>query len=335
MLRKLAYTFLFVINLILLGLTGSSCAERPLGMAVEFTDHAACAYVAKNKGWFKEAGLNLKTYESYLTGMALASALVRGDIDVAYICLVPAINAHANANVPIKIVTGTHKYGYGLVVDPTRIRTVNDLLRSNVRIGCVREGGAVDVLLRRVLDKCHLDKKILGKIQRMNPPKQVLAIKMGHLDAAFLPEHYATMAEEFGFQMLLNSQDIWPMMQGSVLVVKQDLIENSPQIVKTLVKVSQKATEWINQHPYETAKIVAKELEIAGENIFPIKLKGSVNKLKITPDIIHRSMSRLDYTTSIDPKIIQDTINYLSELGYIRKTFKAEEILDLRFNEQA
>src|SRR4030042_4566465 len=85
----------------------------PIGMAVEFMDHAACAYISQNKGWFEEEGLNLTSYESYVTGMALASALARGDIQVAYMCLIPAINVYANAKVPIKIVAGTHKYGYG------------------------------------------------------------------------------------------------------------------------------------------------------------------------------------------------------------------------------
>ncbi len=44
-----------------------------------------------------------------MTGMALASAMARGDIEVAYICLVPAINVYANAEVPLKIVAGTLK----------------------------------------------------------------------------------------------------------------------------------------------------------------------------------------------------------------------------------
>lgn len=79
-------------------------------MAVEFMDHAACAYISQDKGWFEEEGLNLTSYESYVTGMALASALARGDIRVAYMCLIPAINVYANAKVPIKIVAGTHKY---------------------------------------------------------------------------------------------------------------------------------------------------------------------------------------------------------------------------------
>jgi NitT/TauT family transport system substrate-binding protein len=106
---------------------GNDEEKASIGMAVEFTDHAAAAYVAQDKGWFDEEGLDLSAYESYVTGMALASALARGDTEVAYMCLVPAINAYANAGVPIKIVAGTHRYGYGLVVNPDRIRDIEDL----------------------------------------------------------------------------------------------------------------------------------------------------------------------------------------------------------------
>jgi len=59
--------------------------------------------ISQDKGWFEEEGLNLASYESYVTGMALASALARGDIQVAYLCLVPAINVYANAKVSIMV----------------------------------------------------------------------------------------------------------------------------------------------------------------------------------------------------------------------------------------
>lgn len=303
-----------------------------IGMAVEFTNHAACAYISQDKGWFEEEGLNLTTYESYVTGMALASALARGDIQVAYICLVPAINVYANAKVPIKIVAGTHKYGYGLVVNPDKIKSVKDLERSDIRLGCVREGGAVDVLLHRIIDKYNLNKeKILNRIQRMNPPKQVLAIKMGQLDAACLPEQWATMAEESGFKMLLTSKEVWPEMQGSVLVVKEDLIRDHPEIVSKLIKVSQKATNWLNQHPQQAAEIIARQLQIARGSLFPIDTAEEVGKLDITPEVLFRSMERLEFSTNIELKIVQETIDYLVELGYIKSSFKAENILDLGF----
>ena len=303
-------------------------------MAVEFMDHAACAYIAQDMGWYEEEGLELTAYESYVTGMALAAALGRDDIQVAYLCLVPAINVYANAGVPIKIVAGTHKYGYGLVVDPDKIKTVEDLENSDIRIGCVREGGATDVMLHKTMDEYHLDEdKILDNIQRMNPPKIVFSIQTGQLDAAFLPEQWATMAEDLGFEMVVMSQDVWPEMQGSVLVVKQSLIDNHPDIVEKLVEVSRRATDWANQNPEEAAEIMSRQLQLAGTDILPEALGDSTGSLDITAELLLRSMSRLEYTLSIDPEIVQQTIDYLAELGYISSSFDASEILDLSFLE--
>lgn len=330
-------TLRIIVVLFVLGffITGS-CAEKEdvsIGMAVEFMDHAASAYVSQYQGWFEEEGLNITSYESYVTGMALASALGRGDIQAAYICLVPAINAYANAKVPIKIVAGTHKYGYGLVVDSNKIECIQDIEREEMRIGCVREGGAVDVLLHKTINKYNLNEnKVLSNIQRMNPPKQLLAIQMGRLDAAFLPEQWATMAEDLGYRMLLMSQDAWPEMQGSVLVVKTELLEDYPEVVRKLVKVTEKATNWINQNPEKAAEIVAKQLSMDGEDILPAQIKNiDMNMIEFSTETLFKSMGRLNYSTDIDISTVQSTINFLEELGYIKDTFNAEDLLDLRF----
>ncbi|MBA7580132.1 hypothetical protein ES708_22023 [subsurface metagenome] len=334
---KKIFTVFILLGILFFTFFGECFSEKetPIGMAVEFMDHAACAYISQDKGWFEEEGLNLAPYESYVTGMALASALARGDIQVAYLCLVPAINVYANAKVPIKIVAGTHKYGYGLVVNPEKIKSVKDLEKPGIRIGCVREGGAVDVLFHKTIDKYNLnEKKILNNIQRMNPPKQILAINTGQLDAAFLPEQWATMAEESDFKMLLMGQDVWPEMQGSVLVVKEELIRDHPEVVEKLVKISQRATDWINQHPQEAAEIVARQLQEAGGNIFPVEITDMTTKTEITPEVLLMSMNRLEYTTDIDLVVVQEAIDYVARLGYIKSSFKAEDILDLSFIEQ-
>jgi len=328
-----------IFSLVLAGMlsliAAGGCAEKgdtSIGMAVEFMDHAACAYISQDKGWFEEEGLNLTAYESYASGMALASALARGDIEVAYICLVPAINAYANAGVPIRVVAGTHKYGYGLVVNADKIKTVTDLEKPDIRFGCVREGGAVDVLMHKIIDTYHLDEaRVLSNVQRMNPAKQVVAIKTGQLDAALLPEQWATMAEESGFTMLLMSQDVWPEMQGSVLVVKEDLINDYPEMVRKLIMVTQRATDWGNRYPEEAAEIVARQLQAAGSEVLPVEVADTASSLAITPEVLLRSMQRMEYTTGIDPVMVQATIDYLAELGYIKSGFSAGDILDLRF----
>jgi len=306
----------------------------PIKMAVEFTDHAACAYISQEKDWFKEAGLDIISYESYATGMALASAMGRGDIQVSYMCLVPAIILYANAKIPIRIVAGTHKYGYGLVVNPDKVKTINDLEKSEIQMGCVREGGAVDVLLHKIIEEYDLNEDdIVANLNRMSPPKQILAMQVDKLDAVLVPEQWATMAEELGFNMLLTSQDIWPGMQGSVLVIKAELLDNHPDIVKKLVKVTDKSTDWINHNLKEAAEIVTRQLYADHEAILSTEIENNLtmNKIEFTKDTLFKSMHRLEYTTDIDIVMVQDTINYLEKLGYIQKAFKAEEILDLRF----
>lgn len=317
---------------VIVAFEGAADRERQIGVAIEFMDHAAAAYIAQDKGWYKKQGLKLSGYKSYITGMALAAALARRDIQVAYVCLVPAINAYANARVPIKIVAGTHKYGYALVANPKIVTKVQDLAKPGLRIGCVREGGAVDVLLNRTIEKYSLDRnEILRKVQRMNPPKQLLAIKARQLDAVFLPEQWATMAEDLGFEMIMSAQDIWPGMQGSVLLVKEELILRQPELVSKLVAVTRTATNWINRHPEKSAKAMARQLSITGKDVIPLEAARFTARLEITPETLLRSMKRLEYSTDISLEDVQEMIDYAARLGYIKNPIRAEEILDTRF----
>jgi NitT/TauT family transport system substrate-binding protein len=303
-------------------------------MAVEFVDHAASAHIARNQGWFEAEGLNVTAFDNYITGMALATALGRGDINAAYICLIPAICAYANGKVPLKVVCGTHTYGYGLLVDPERVKTVKDLEKPDISLGCSREGSPLDCLLHKMIDKYRLDEdKILNKVQRMPPPNVLLALKMGQLDAGFCCEQFPTMGEELGLKELLMAQDVWPEMQGSVLIVTDDLLRDHPEIVKKLVKITQRGIQYIHEHPEEAATIVAGELTIAGKEVLPLKIGEVAAELEITPEVILRSLTtKMECTTTIDPKMVQGEIDYLAELGYIKR-FNAEDILDLRFLE--
>jgi len=308
--------------------------QRPIRLAVEFTDHAAGAFVAMRKGFFKENGLNVTAFNYYITGPALAAALGREDIDAAYICLIPAIAAYANAKVPIKIVAGMHKYGYALVVNESKVKTVKDLEKPDVRISCVNKGSPPDVLLNKLIEEYQLDKeKILSKVQYMPPPNIILALKAGLVDAAFLPEQYPTMAEELGFKVLLTAQDLWPDMQGSVLVVKEDLIKKDPETVRMLVKATQQGIRYVQKNLEESSQIVAEELQVAGKQILPSEVANVAGQLRITPSTISKSLTtRVICDDRVDVKAVQDTIDYMAKLGYIH-WFRAEDILDLSFLE--
>jgi NitT/TauT family transport system substrate-binding protein len=139
------------------------------------------------------------------------------------------------------------------------------------------------------------------------------------------------MAEESGFEMMLLSQDIWLGMQGSVLAVKQDLLDSHPEIVEKLVRVTQEATGWTNGNPDEAAVIMARQLGGVGSDFLLAEVADFVSQLEVTPQVLLRSMERLEYTTDVEPGVVQGTIDYLVELGYIKQSFDAAEILDLRY----
>ena len=320
---------LFLVGAFVIIIMGANCIDKNVNkltrIAVEFNNHAACAYIADAKGWFEEEGLELlPVFQIYESGAAIAAALTRGDIQVGYMGLTAAIMAYARG-VPVKVIAGIHKYGYGLVARP-ELKEIEDL--HNKTIGCLREGTVTDLLLNLMIDKYYL-KNVT--ILRMSPSKQVIALIAGKLDAAFAPEQHATISESRGFPMLIMSQDLWPNMQGDVLVVRTELIKNNPGLVIGLVKVTQKATAWINEHPDDTAEIMAKQLRVAGEEMFLAKEAGLTANSEITPEVISRSMDRVEYATNINPRIVQDMIDYMVGLGYIKEGIKAADILDLRY----
>jgi len=72
--RLLALSLIGILMIILLG---GSCVhksvEQPIGIAVEFNNHAACAYIAHTKGWFEEERLELlPVFQIYESGAVIA-----------------------------------------------------------------------------------------------------------------------------------------------------------------------------------------------------------------------------------------------------------------------
>jgi NitT/TauT family transport system substrate-binding protein len=310
--------------------------DKPIRIAVEFNSHAVPAYVAMEKQLYKAEGLSFTTYASYATGASLAAGLTRGDVDAAYICLIPAINAHANAGVPIKVLCGTHLYGYGLAVNPEKVHAVADLEKPDIRVGTLGEGTAVDTLMHSVMEQHGLNKQaILSKVRRMNPAKAIFAVRVKQLDAVFLPEHWLTMTERDGFSVMLTARDVWPNMIGSVLVAKDELIHTSPGIVNKLVQATKKATTWMNGNYATSAEIAARYLSFEAKGAPLAEVLEKESELKVSRESIDRSMKNLDYINSIDKDQFQHTIDNAVRLGNIRKAFSADSMLDRQFLQQA
>lgn len=306
----------------------SNDKEISLNVAVEYTDHAAAFYFAQHKGLFQDAGININDVKVYASGVGVASAFTKGGFDVSYMCLVPAIFTYANGGVPIKIIAGTHKNGYGLVVNPKKIKKLDDLEKNGIKIANGPKGTTTDFLEMLLMEKENLNsEKILANTVRMNAAKQLMALRNDKVDAVFVPEHFATLAASFpGMKMLLSSTDIWPDMQGSVLVVTEDLLKNDPQTVKKLKEINEISIKLMNEKPQEAATIVSQSLNI-NQTIVKEETQSPEANLEVTPEIVAESLTNLGLTSDISIQEIQIIIDKMYALGYIKEAFDAKEIM--------
>jgi NitT/TauT family transport system substrate-binding protein len=297
-------------------------------VAFEYTDHAASFYYAQGKALFQGSGININDVKVYASGVGVAAAFAKGGFDVSYMCLVPAIFTYANGGVPIKIIAGTHKNGYALVVNSAKINELSDLEKEGIKIANGPEGTSASFLQKLLIEKKGLDSgKIQANTVQMNAAKQLMALRNGKVDAIFVPEHFASLAASFpGMEMLVKSSDIWPDMQGSVLVVTEDLLKNRPEVVEKLKEINEQSIRLMKENPEDAAEIVAQVLNI-NQTMVKDETKSPEADLDVTPEIAAASMSNLKMTPDISVEEVQAIIDKMYELGYLIKTFKAEEIM--------
>jgi NitT/TauT family transport system substrate-binding protein len=164
----------------------------------------------------------------------------------------------------------------------------------------------------------------------MDPPKQVMALIAGQIDVAFLPEHHATLAESYGFNCIATSKEIWPNMLGSVLVVKEDLIDNNPELVKTLVEINDRGIALAKKSPNDASILVASQLKISN----PLGVDETIISPQIAEldhHIVKKSMDNIDYTNHINESDVQEYIDFLRALGYVETNLNPEDLIDMRF----
>jgi NitT/TauT family transport system substrate-binding protein len=316
----------------------SSCGQKPfaenlpLKIGAEFSQCTCAACVAYEKGWYEEEGFEIVSYQSYVTGGALSSAIAEGYVDVAYIGLVPAIIALSKSAVPFKIVSGIYRYGYAFVVNPSKIRDVKDLERHDARFACPHEGSGANAFLQATLETYRLDKtKVMSHVDRMNPHKILASLAKGELDGGFVPEHWVSVAESKGFTVLLTCKDVTPCISGAVLVVRESLIAKHPEAVKRLVQMTVRSIEYVKSNPGDAAMITSRHLTHRLKRTNEVEKVEMSHLEEVTPEMCIQAMKRIEFTPVLDAKEVQLLIDNLHRFRIIEKSIKAEDILDLRF----
>jgi len=90
------------------------------------------------------------------------------------------------------------------------------------------------------------------------PPDMPTALATGAIQGYIVGEPFAARAEMDGTgRVLYFAKDIWPHFISCVLVVKEPLIHDHPEIVRDLVRGIAESGEWAETHREEAAKVAA------------------------------------------------------------------------------
>ncbi|NYT13787.1 MAG: ABC transporter substrate-binding protein, partial [Candidatus Methanofastidiosa archaeon] len=236
---------------------------------------------------------------------------------IAYVGATPPIPA-IDQGLDAKIVAAAQTQGSDIVVWPESNYTGPSFLIGK-KIGTFPPGSIQDMVLKKWLQDNGIDISKVD-IKAMGPGDASIALTAKQVDAVFLPHPSPAVLEiEGNGKSVVKSGEMWPGHACCVLLVSGKLIRENPELVKEIINIHVKATEYIEENPEEAAEIASRKLGLSKETIL-------------------YSMENSDTTYIHNPN---DIIVYMEayakehyDLGYTKKLLTAKDLIDTKLYDE-
>jgi ABC-type nitrate/sulfonate/bicarbonate transport system substrate-binding protein len=262
---------------------GVSCAkkEKPstpkISYAMPITVAAIPAYVALEKGFWKEEGLNVQA-QMFSAGRLALDALLAKNAEVMSVSETPLMHAILQGNKIYIVATVTEHQEVKLIARRDHgIKTPGDLRGKLV---ATLPGTNSDYFMYEFLDKNGIRVEDV-KITNMAPPDMVTAFIKGDIDAYFAWEPHIYFAQK----QLPQESIVFPagdLYYGRHCVaMNQDFVRAHPEVVDKLILGFLRAEKFVSERPEEAMAIVSK---ITGMDIGALKTLWPEYKVNIHLD---------------------------------------------------
>nr|WP_223183994.1 MULTISPECIES: aliphatic sulfonate ABC transporter substrate-binding protein [unclassified Streptomyces] len=203
----------------------------------------------------KELGGTVLKPQTFNAGPSEIEALNGGSLDIGFIGPSPSINAYVKSKGSnLRIISGSASGGVKLVVNPAKIKTLDDI--KGKRIATPQKGNTQDVaLLNWIAEKGWKVDPESGKgdvsVVRTDNKVTPDAFKSGSIDGAWVPEPTASKLVAEGGSVLLDETSLWPDKKFVItnVIVSQKFLSEHPDVVEAVLKGTVKTNEWINANP--------------------------------------------------------------------------------------
>ncbi len=253
----------------------------------------------------------------------IKEALISNKIQAAFI-VAPLAIALASQGVPIKVVYLGHRYGSAMVVRKNGpIKSVSDLRGHTIAIPS--RFSDERLILIRAMQVSGVKPDSIHMVE-MAPPDVAGALQAGAIDGFVMGEPFPSQAEMGGYgRVLFQAKDYWPDYMSCILVVRQDLIDNRPEVVQTLVDGIARSGLWLDKskpHREDAADFVGR---------FYYHQKPALLRWALT-----HPMDRVTYNTlgprQADFDMVRDM---MIQTGVLKKKIPFSAYTDTRFADKA
>ncbi|MFE9833116.1 aliphatic sulfonate ABC transporter substrate-binding protein [Streptomyces halstedii] len=239
----------------------------------------------------KELGGTSVKPSTFNAGPSEIEALNAGSIDIGFIGPSPSINGYTKSKgQSLRIIGGSASGGVKLVVNPDKIKTLDDL--KGKKIATPQLGNTQDVaFLNWISEKGWKVDAQSGKgdvsVVRSDNKVTPDAYKSGSLDGAWVPEPTASKLVAEGGEVLLDESTLWPDDQFVItnIIVSQKFLDAHPDVVEAVLRGTVNTNKWINANPEKAKASANTALEKLSGRALPAEiLDPAWESIKITDD---------------------------------------------------
>lgn len=304
--------------------------SQPLRIGWVYAMANAPVPVAESKGFYEAESLKVKAM-SFAEGPKVMQAVAAGELDVAYVGIVPVYQWAARGLEARVLAKVNHGQAAVIAGRESSIEKVADL--RGKKLAGVTKGSGMDVLLREFVlkDYAHFKPDDVSIVE-IPPGNMNAAVERGVVDAAFSWEPFVSQSLLRGStRLVLAVNEVLPGYPWYVVMARTQVLQERPEDIVRLLRAHQKAIDFLNEHPDESNQLIAAA--------FKLEQVQSLDGQPISPEsIVAEARKRLGWSSRLedsDRQFIERFIGYSLKLGYMEKPIDLAQLVDESYLQRA
>ncbi|MDO5410402.1 MAG: ABC transporter substrate-binding protein [Lachnospiraceae bacterium] len=266
--RNLSFILMFSLSIpLLLSGCGKKSASGSTHIVLNEVAHSifyAPQYVAIEKGYFEEEGLDLELTTGYGADKTM-TALISGDADIGFMGSEASIYAYAQGqkDYAVNFAQLTQRAGNFLISREPIENFSWDMLKGSYVVGG-RAGGMPQMVFEYILKKHNINPKSDLQIdQNIDFGLTAAAFTSNNADFTIEFEPHATLLEQEGNGYVAASLgEASGYVPYTAYCAKKSYIEKNPEIILKFTAAIQKGLDYVNNHSAsEIAKVIAPQFK--------------------------------------------------------------------------